>query len=145
MREQTYSTLTHPEWVDGNRLWKDPSVTDLIDRLHNGDPTRGWEGDPRLAIYYIAQTKQWELMRLEADGEYRRVAVSKPGVPLSPTIIDELVARDVRRGFNLAETVNQSNDRIKRARSAEYQEWLNEEIRPHMSHLVGKGRIHRGS
>src|SRR5690606_13484044 len=86
VRELTYTStqIAHPEWVDGRRLWLDPEVRDVVTRLRDGDPTRGWEGDPRLALYFIPGSRQWELMRLEADGEYRTVARSKPGARLTP-------------------------------------------------------------
>lgn len=147
MRELTYTStqIAHPEWVDGRRLWLDPEVRDVVSRLRDGDPTRGWEGDPRLALYFIPGSRQWELMRLEADGEYRTVARSKPGAKLTPAIIDELVARDVRRGFDLKKSIDTHNSRVRRSRSAEFQAWIDEEIGPRLGHAISKGRVHRES
>lgn len=39
--------------------------------LNDGDPTLGWPGDQRLALYINRQWIRWELWRLEADGVYR--------------------------------------------------------------------------
>ena len=101
MRELTYSTqnVMHPEYRGNKRLWVDPEVQDIVDRLHNGDATLGWEGDPRLALYLVntPEGQTWELSRLEADGEYRTVCRSRPNLSLDLSLIRHLVAHDLRK------------------------------------------------
>lgn len=111
-REETPQRLWHPEWVAGMRYWTDGSVEAVMDRVHFGDQVKGWEGDPRLALY--AQDTEagrvWELLRLEHDGQYRLVARSAPNVPFDDRIVDELIARDRRRGFDVGTTVASANE-----------------------------------
>lgn len=112
IRENDASGLVHPEYVDGRRLWFDGAMWDLIRKLHDGDPTRGWEGDPRLAVYYDGPADRWEVMRYEHDGTYRMVCRSKPGVPFDERLIDALVAHDRNRGVSPHELVDAHNRRI---------------------------------
>lgn len=105
MRENTASGIIHPEFQGGRRLWLDGQVRGIVDKLHNGDPTLGWEGDPRLALYLEPDPlggERWALYRYEADGQYRKVCQSKPGLALDERLIQLLVAHDQRRGFDIA-------------------------------------------
>src|SRR5437660_1245652 len=113
--------ITHPQHLEGRSVWADPEVQDLMDRLHNGDPTLGWEGDGRLALYR-APGRRWELWRLENDGEYRLIMRSKPGLHLDNRLIMHLVAHDSRRGFNAGEAVTVANERLLRNLEAESSE-----------------------
>lgn len=92
--------LIHPQTINGKRLMIDPEVQDLVDRLHNGDPTLGWEGDPRLALTGgrdpLTGVNYWELVRFE-NGQYNVVARSRPGLKLDRSLIMHLVAHDLRR------------------------------------------------
>jgi hypothetical protein len=84
-----------PEYVDGRKLWVDPEVQEIIDLMHNGDPTLGWEGDPRLALY---RTKNgWELDRMGEDGYLYTIARSRKDLALDRSLIMHLVAHDTRR------------------------------------------------
>lgn len=100
-RELTYSAgeLVHPPQVNGRGLWTSPEVERIVDKLQNGDPTLGWEGDPRLALY-VTEDGRWSVERYEADGEYRTVCVSRPGLHLDERLIKRLVKHDQRRGFD---------------------------------------------
>lgn len=100
VREITYAPgeLIHPTVKDGRNLWISPEVERLIHKLHYGDPTLGWEGDPRLALYRDGES--WVLERLEADGQYRVVCRSRPGLSLDERLIQRLVEHDHRRGFD---------------------------------------------
>lgn len=84
--------------VNGKMLWTSPEVADMVDRLQNGDPTLGWEGDPRLALYW-REDGRWEVSRYE-NGQYSTVCVSRPGVALDARLIMRLVEHDHRRGFD---------------------------------------------
>lgn len=142
IREQSFAHVAHPEWIDGRRVWRDGSVEDIVRRIQNGDPTKGWEGDPRLEVYFEPALDRWELWRLEHDGQHRMVMASKPGVALDLDVIDFLVSHDRNRGFDVAKTLHVVNDGIRRSRSTEFQEWVREEIAPRIDHAASKGRIH---
>ena len=120
-RENTAGRITHPETVDGRHIWLDPEVEDMIHKLHYGDATLGWEGDPALALYRTEDSR-WELWRLENDGEYRRFCRSKPGAKLDNRLIMELVAHDARRGYNPHTALTQHNERLERERDQRAQE-----------------------
>jgi hypothetical protein len=134
IREDTPRSLLHPEWVGGRRLWMESAMVSLIDKLHHGDPVRGWEGDPRLAVYWNPPV--WEVMRLEADGQYRMVCRSKPGVPFDERLIDALVAHDRQRGFQLHAGIVDNNERIKAEHRAALDERVVEDIGPRLRHAL---------
>lgn len=131
--------IVHPEWVDGRRLWVDGSMRDLIDRLHNGDPVLGWEGDPRLAVYWNQPTQRWELWRLEDDNEYRFVCRSAPGVPFDVRVIHALIEWDVRRRqVSLHDEIVEHNDRLDAEADKRRNEWIAEEFAPKLRHALRK-------
>lgn len=137
MREETPKSLLHPEWVGGRRLWMESAMTALIDKLHYGDPVRGWEGDPRLAVYWAPPV--WEIMRLEHDGQYRLVCRSKPGVPFDERLIDALVANDRQRAtVGLYERIEAHNDRVEARHRAALNERLAEDVAPRLRHAIGR-------
>jgi len=137
------TNLAHPEWVDGRRLWIDPAMRDIIDKIHHGDGVRGWSGDPRLAVY-ATQTDQgisWELWRLEDDNEYRYVIATPPGEPFDERVIDWLLSHDKRhkpRGWNLHDEVTAHNDAVDAAKAKEHDEWISEDLGPRLRHAIRK-------
>lgn len=106
--------MIHPQVVNGRNLWLGAGVSELIRKLHYGDPTLGWEGDPRLALYIEKDPRtaedRWVLSRYEADGEYRDILRSRPGVTLDERLIIRLMEHDTRRGFNPVDVVEQAYD-----------------------------------
>lgn len=113
--------LTTPEWHDGRQLWVDPEVQDIVDRLQNGDPSIGWEGDPRLALYRT-EDHRWELWRLEESGQMVMVCRSKPGLGLDARLILQLMRHDARRGndaLKVLQSIVDHNDRLEERREAE--------------------------
>lgn len=127
------SQLVHPEHVGGNRLWMDGTMSDLIHRLHHGDPTKGWEGDERLCVYWNAPTERWEVWRLEDDNEYRMVCRSGPGVPFDERLIENLVAWDVRRRTkSLHDEISDHNEKVRTERRERHLEYIREEAAPRL-------------
>lgn len=117
MRELTLAPaqLVHPqEMPNGAVTWSPGAgLDDLSDRIRNGDPAQGWEGDVRLTLaFYLGR---WELWRLERDNAYRLVCQSRPGLDNPYGIIRFLVDHDQRRGFNLHETVMAHNRKVRDA------------------------------
>lgn len=115
LRDNSALGLQHPEWVDGRKLWLDPEVKQVVDWLHNGYPTLGWEGDPALALY-LGDKGEWVINRFE-NGQYRTVCRSKPGVHLDARVIMLLVHHDLRRrsAFDILDEVNKHNDALEKA------------------------------
>lgn len=114
MREATFSLDQHANLApSGAAIIVDPRAMDsLVDRLQGGDPTLGWEGDPRLAVAFNRQTQKWELWRRERDEQYRLVCTSRPGMSFPDNLIQELVSRDVQRGFDPHKYISEYNAKI---------------------------------
>ncbi len=93
--------LVHPQVLNGRPQFVSNEAADLIHKMHYGDPTIGWQGDPRLALYHDAGGR-WVLERLEADGVYRPVCRSRPGLPLDERLLFHLMRHDMRHhdGFD---------------------------------------------
>jgi hypothetical protein len=132
-REDTPTgNLLHPEWVAGRRLWMDSTMSGLIDKLHNGDPVRGWAGDPRLAVYWAPPS--WELWRLEHDGEYRLVWRGAPGTPFDERLIDMLIAADrYRRSRSLHDEIVANNEARDAEKTAYWDSYMAEEAVPRLA------------
>ena len=131
------SGFTHPEVVDGRRLWMDGSMRDLIQRVRFGDPLLGWEGDERIELYYDGPEERFELWRLEDDHEYRRVCRSAPGMAFDERIIHALIQWDGRRRSTaLVDEVNGHNERRQSEVEAERAEWVAEEMAPRLRHAI---------
>jgi hypothetical protein len=140
-REETPAGgLLHPEWVAGRRLWMDGAMSGLIHKLHHGDSVRGWEGDPRLAVYWSPPC--WELWRLEHDGEYRIVWRGKPGTPFDERLIDMLCAWDRRRRtVSVHDEVTAANEKRDAAVKAERDDYLAGEVAPRIKWAFHKDGI----
>lgn len=136
-REETPVGLVHPEWVNGRRLWFEPSIAETIRKLHEGDPVRGWAGDPRLAVYWAGDC--WELWRLEHDGEYRITWRGEPGTRLDERIIDMLVAFDrQRQTVPLHDRIAIDNERRDTAVQSEWRSYVAEEAAPRLARALRK-------
>jgi hypothetical protein len=113
----------------------DSAMSGLIAKLHNGDPVRGWEGDPRLAVYWSPPC--WELWRLENDGEYRITWRGKPGTPFDERLIDLLVTWDRRRrAVNLHDEITARNEARSAGIAAERNDYIAEEVAPRFAYAV---------
>lgn len=121
MRENDLGAVAHPDplrTADTRReltLIIDP----LTERLTKGDPTLGWEGDRRLALYLDVPGRTWELWRLESDGIYRPCIRLSADTWRGPEVVAEMVVRlratDVRRGFDPLVAVTRITDARERA------------------------------
>lgn len=133
------SELSHPEWVNGRRLWMDGPMRDLIHKVRHGDPVKGWEGDDRLNVWWNQPERRFELWRLEDDGAYRFVCRSGPDQPFDDRIVDALLAWDrQRRTRSLHDEIVTHNDAVQTANEARLDEWTSEEIAPRLRHAISK-------
>lgn len=102
-----------PEWHNGLRRWVAPEVREIMDKLHGGDPTCGWEGDPFLDMYFDDRAKRWVLCRHE-NGTVNPILRSRPGAKLDSSLIEFLITHDTHRGYNVVEDVIKNNRKIER-------------------------------
>lgn len=104
MRETRFDPRDHAETLGGAAVLTDrTAMDDLVRRLHDGDPAKGWAGDPRMAVAFNKRTQQWELWRRESDEQYRRILRSKPGMPFPKNLIEHLVSIDTQKGYNVVD------------------------------------------
>lgn len=103
--------LTLPTFLPGGgSLWVDE---DFYKRLHWGDASIGWNGDPDLGVYYLGD--RIEIWRWCEDGEPRRIMRSKPGVrALDTAALRFLAEHDSRRrgGYDVKAEVDAHNAAI---------------------------------
>ena len=126
--------LVHPEVIEGRRVWLDPAMQDVIDRLHNGDPTKGWEGDPNLEVYFEPVEQRWEVWRLEDDNQYRMTWRTAPGIPFDERLIERLVAHDRQRMTrSLHDMIAAKNEALERDQRRRNDDYINEEVNPRMN------------
>lgn len=95
----------------GQSIWKD---ADFEQRLHFGDASIGWNGDPALAVYHDADDRL-VIMRWCEDGVPRRVMQSKPGhKTLDTSALVFLAQHDSQRrgGYDVKADVDATRARI---------------------------------
>lgn len=109
-----------------------------------GDPTAGWSGDYKMAVYYYPKVRKYFVLRLCDDGEYRMILQFGNDRPLSPSSVNQAVRRlvqiDSRRGFDAHADVVAHNDRVEAEQVARNDEWVNEEIAPRLAWAYGRDR-----
>lgn len=148
-RENTLSRVVHPDplnaFGDQLVLIDDP----IADRIAKGDPTFGWEGDERYALYLNARRGRFELWRLEQDNQYRRNVIVPgfvKGVDAVCWLVQWIVDHDGRRGFDPAAFVIKENIRRQRERD-QANRARNEETADRLHHALLKdvGHIEAGT
>lgn len=104
----------HPTYQNGKRLWMDPEVQEITDKLRFGDPTLGWEGDARFAIYMDGKTNRWEVQHIDDRGTRYVVCRSKPGAHLDERLIIEIRNKVYRmnKGVNEFDAVEAHNEKV---------------------------------
>lgn len=124
-RELTLSRVYHPEFIDNDWVLVDhPTVRPL----QQGEPTLGWDGDPRLAVYLHKPSKAFVLWRLENNGEYSPISHYGIGGQITPATINQtirdLIRTDSRRGFDPGEDVLSKLAVVDRARETAHREFV---------------------
>lgn len=134
--------LTTPDNLDGRRVWTDPGFADMLRKLQEGDPTKGWAGDPMIFMMRSADLTRWELWRLEDDGVERMVCRSQPGVPFDERLLEQLVATDRRRfKKSLFDQIVEKNEKREAEQRAETEHYLAEEVAPRLKWAARKDGI----
>lgn len=129
--------LAVPRHVGDGRVVFADHEADIADRVRNGDPTLGWEGDPDLKLVRNMVEGRWELWRTNpATGGDTLVAV-RAGVRFPGNdLIVALIAADSRRHDRAAQ--------IEAAQAAEAvraeNDWRdrNEALADKFAHALGK-------
>jgi hypothetical protein len=103
------------------RLWRDPTVEDIVRRMHEGDATLGWSGDERLGLYFGTKEPnigRWLVIRFDEQGDEHIVCRSKPGAWLGG-LIPFLAENDQRRrnALDIVELLDREDRERDRARN----------------------------
>ncbi len=131
-REQTIRQIEHAAAMPNGAVTLGAGhvdLHDLADRIKNGSPAHGWEGDNRLTLAFFRDPKgrgsRYELWRLENDEEYRLVATLPEGRDPSG-IIRLLVEHDARRGYDVHEAVSRHNAKVQKEQERKSDEKIGE-------------------
>lgn len=105
------STLHLPKFLpDGSTLVED---SDFTKRLHEGDATVGWVGDPALGIYF--SNGCLEIRRMGPNGETYLITRAKPHVRvLNAQTLRWLAEHDSmsRRQYRVNDDIDSTNNRV---------------------------------
>lgn len=130
MRENFLGRVSHPDVLRGPGGKESHLIVDpLADRIVKGDPTLGWEGDARMALYLDPKNRQWELWRLEADNVYRPTAILPadiPGYDAVGQFIMHLARTDSRKGFDVHNHVVAEAIKAEKAKQAKVDQFAGE-------------------
>jgi hypothetical protein len=100
-------------WLpNGMSLYVD---SDFYDRLHNGDASVGWTGDPRLGVYH--ENGRLEIWRHCEDGVPRLIVRSRPGLnTLDGGVLKFLAEHDSqsRRAYDVRADMDAVNAAVKK-------------------------------
>lgn len=103
---------------NGMVLWQDD---DFMARLHNGDATYGWIGDPDLGVYWNGEEQRVELWRWCEDGKPRQIVRSKPGVSVMDGGLLKFLAEhdsQSRKHYDVDKAVRAHNLQVEQAAAA---------------------------
>lgn len=136
-------TIVTPAWQGGRCVWHESVAEWFIEKLHYGDSTIGWEGDPQL--YVVAEATPagtiWELWRHEENGHRSLVDKSKAGYPFDERVLVRLCKIDKRRNDrDLHLEILAANAKLDDQRQKARDEYIAEEVAPRLrSALIKEG------
>lgn len=104
-------SLQYPEYLANGELVLIDG--DLLDKLRYGDPISGWEGDPNMNLWYNNHDDRIYLSTFDGAGEEYVVCRSPIGKrTVDMNLLDMLVRRDPKRGYNIAEDIEKDNEAV---------------------------------
>ncbi len=132
-------TLVTPVWRGGRCVWHESVADWFIEKLHYGDSTIGWEGDPRLFVVAEATPAGtvWELWRHEENGHRSMIEKSPPGYPFDERILVQLCKLDTQRQHrDLHAEVMNARDKEAADEIAGRNEYIAEELAPRLQRAL---------
>jgi len=114
---------------------------DFMKKLHEGDSTIGWEGDPNLSIdtYENGGHRYWEIWHRREDGVRYRIETSPPDYPFDERLLVQLCKADTRRNDrDVHAEIMAHNDKLEADQEAARDEWIAEDISPRLQFALKK-------
>jgi hypothetical protein len=100
---------------------------EVVRKLHNGDMTIGWRGDPNMEIAYNKKLDILELWRNGEDGQWKLLAQSNPGVRVLDTNFLLYVRdHDPYRGYDAFASIEKANQKIREENEKKQDEAIKE-------------------
>jgi hypothetical protein len=97
----------------------------IIEKLRDGEPTLGWEGDPHLSLVLNASVGVWELWRRNPDNHdappLKIATCPNKGKMPGDELIRALISWDTRR-HNRLDQIDAENAAIQKARDDTFHE-----------------------
>jgi len=119
----------------GRFVWADHDAS-IADKLRNGDPALGWEGDPDLRLVRNAVEGRWEVWRRTPLGEDSLVCTRAGDRLPGDDLILALIRADSRRYDRLAQILA-ADAAAKRAKESEWSD-RNADLADRLAHAVSK-------
>lgn len=117
--------LVLPAYINGQQTWMAEADPEIVKLLQEGDPTIGWEGDPRLYIRRNNYTGGWTVWRLCEDGQERAICSSKASHNLDKSLLIRLRDHDSRK-VDVFQKVDKQNTAAKKAQDTAQEEFVHE-------------------
>ena len=138
---------------DGSKVVATGEAQDIVRRVRDGDPTKGWEGDPSMRVFVQPYEGQisgevryfFEVWGIDAHGEPYLACTSET---CGPELIEKLVAGDTRKRDPFAairERMEKAEKDRKQALSEHHEEMADRLAfalqTENAAHFGGKGRL----
>lgn len=123
--------------------WVDLEAVDFERRLHEGDPTLDWGGDPNMKLVKNPVDSSFAILRNDEDGEWRPVLSSDPGAKLGPAVLKKLASRYQHRDrdpYDPARAVIEHNRKVYARKAADAKASSAEALEETLS-IAGRSRI----
>lgn len=115
------SGLIIPDSVNGVPTWFSEAPVDYVRQLQEGDPSVGWEGDPRLYLRPNKATGGWSVWRMGDDNKHYCICHSKAPHKLDKGLFIKLRDNDTRRQDVFARITKQNEAAQKAQDRAEFE------------------------
>lgn len=125
-----------PAFVNGQPTWLEEADPEIVRLLQHGDPTIGWEGDPRLYMRRNLHSGGWTVWRLGEDGSEHAICSSKGNHKLDKSLLVRLRDHDSRR-VDIHARVEKQNAAAQRALDTKEYEDTHEKLE-RVYHALGR-------
>jgi len=132
--------------IGRSKLFLVDDTDPVLKPIWEGEPTLGWSGDERLRLYFCVGRAAWELVRYEADGQFRIVTrfledTQTRATDMVAKLIVWLIGHDSRRGFDPVAAQDAAEAKAEADDDARLGEFISEELAPQLAHGMHKDGV----